>query len=94
MKFILKAAAIIYFLMPAALFSQQYASIESGNKLILDNGIITRVILLGSDKGGIVSTSMKLKQSKSDFLGEGSPEFSFEADGKSLTGEISGNLLR
>ncbi len=94
MKLSLKAAAIFHFLIPSALFAQQYASMESGNKLVLDNGIITRVILLGSDQGGIVSTSMKMKQSKSDFLGEGSPEFSFEADGKRIDGRDKWNFMK
>lgn len=67
------------------LAGQNFAS-KNGDKLILDNGEIKRIINLNPDKGGIVSQSLILKDGKSDFLAEGTLEFSFEADGKVLTG--------
>ena len=67
------------------LSGQNFASYNSDN-LILDNGVIKRIINLNPEKGAIVSQSLSLRDGKSDFISEGTLEFSFEADGKVLTG--------
>ena len=66
--------------------AQDYAVRESGDRLVLDNGAIKRVINLNSEKGGIVTGSMTLKNSKSDFIAEGTREFSIDVDGETVTG--------
>lgn len=84
----------LLFFAAGTIYSQKYANHLSAEKLILDNGIITRIVNLGNEKGGIVSTSMKLKESKSDFLADGSLEFSFMADDKLITGADKWNVVR
>ncbi|MBI5008370.1 MAG: alpha-galactosidase [Bacteroidia bacterium] len=78
----------------AEIFCQQFAVRESAEKLVLDNGVINRIINLGNEKGGIVSVSMKLKESRSDFLADGSLEFSFVANGRLITGADKWTVVR
>ena len=73
--------------------AQQFAN-HSGGNLILDNGVVKRIINLDTDQGGIVSVSMKLRDSSSDFLAERSSEFSFEADGETITGNDKWKVIK
>ena len=93
MKKYFKAAGIFIFLFPVLLCAQQYATNDSFDKLVLDNGLINRIIILGSENGGIVTTSMKMKQSTSDFISEGSCEFSFEANDRSINGKDKWKII-
>lgn len=79
-------AGLFYLAVNFTMYSQQYARNESDEKLILGNGVITRIVNLADAKGGIVTESMKLAAGKSDFLAEGSYEFSFLSDDKLITG--------
>jgi alpha-galactosidase len=74
------------------LHAQPYASFDKQN-LTLDNGIIKRIIQLNKNKEGFISISLKLKNSKDDFLNSPSEEFYFEVDGKPLTGLDKWNLV-
>ncbi|HBH83623.1 MAG TPA: alpha-galactosidase, partial [Bacteroidales bacterium] len=78
-------SAVLCFSLFVPLAGQKFAN-QAEEKLILDNDVIKRVINLNADKGGIVSQSMMLKGGKSEYLADGSLEFSFEVDGKAYTG--------
>jgi len=65
--------------------AQPFAS-RSSDILILDNGVVQRILQLGSDKHGIISKSYSLKGTRNEFLSGGTKDFYFEADGKPLTG--------
>jgi len=58
--------------------------------LILDNGTVRRVMSLGHGGKAVSTDSLTLSGSKWQFIGDDAPEFSLEADGRTLTG--SGNL--
>ena len=74
------------------LHAQPYATWDK-QTLTLDNGIVRRVIQLNTNNNGIISNSLKLKNSKDDFLIPKSEEFYFEIDGKSFTGLDNWNLV-
>jgi alpha-galactosidase len=65
--------------------AQPYASV-SGDQLTLNNGIIKRVIQLGTGNHGINLTSYSLVKSGEEFISKCSGDFYFEADGKPFTG--------
>lgn len=67
---------------------QQFAT-YSGGLLTLDNGVVRRVIQVGSDNHGIISESYSLIKTNDEFLSAGSADFYFEADGIPLTGTDS-----
>jgi len=69
----------------SSLMAQPFAS-RSGNVLILDNGIVKRVIQLDTNHQGIFSKSYALIKSDGEFLNPGSDDFYFEADGIPVTG--------
>jgi alpha-galactosidase len=86
MKTNLLHSVCLFFAVLTPLSAQNYATSQSSDKLILDNGAIKRIINLNPEQGGIVSKSMMINGGKTEFLSEGSSEFSFEADGSTITG--------
>ncbi len=66
-------------------FAQEFAKWEEGT-VVLDNGVIRRVIQIGQPNAGLVSSSITLHGDKTQFLSEGSGEFSFEIDEKLISG--------
>ncbi len=77
--------AALFVLASGIATGQKFAS-YSGDLLTLDNGVVHRVIRIGSDNQGIVSKNYILKKTGDEFLSEGSADFYFEADGKPFTG--------
>lgn len=61
--------------------------------LTLDNGVACRVIQFGTNQKGIFSNSFKLKDDDQEFLASASEEFSFNLDGKTLTGADNWKLV-
>jgi alpha-galactosidase len=92
MKYIKIIASLSFALINGIIAAQPFASYSSG-VLTLDNGIINRVILLGSQQQGLLSKSYSLNKSKVDFLSKGSEDFYFEADGKPVSGLDHWNLV-
>jgi alpha-galactosidase len=72
--------------------AQPYAARDK-QTLTLDNGIVKRVIQLNTNNKGIISTSLKLKNSDDDFLNSNSEEFYCEINGKPLTGVNNWTLV-
>ena len=70
---------------PVLLSGQRFASI-SGEQLTLDNGHVRRIISVGNDSNSLVSKNYLLKKTGDEFLSQGSAEFSFEANGKVISG--------
>jgi len=68
-------------------------ALHSGNELILDNGIVRRVIQLETEQLGLISKSYSLNNVNDQFLSKGSEDFYFEADGKSVTGRDNWKLI-
>jgi alpha-galactosidase len=83
-----KLSFFIVFCLPILMYSiyaQSYAKSDE-KSLILDNGVIRRVINIGLQHEGIISNSLKLVDEDQEFLIPGSEEFSFIVNGKRLTG--------
>jgi alpha-galactosidase len=78
-------APLTFFVLTNLAAAQPFAS-RSGDMLTLDNGVVQRILQLGSEKHGIISKSYSLKGTKNEFLSVGSADFYFEADGKPFTG--------
>jgi len=76
----------ILFLTVAGILSAQRFASRSGDTLILDNGIVRRIIYFNAGDAGIQTTSYRLSTGKDEFLSPGSEEFSFEKDGRKITG--------
>lgn len=83
---------LIFFVLTIIINGQPFAS-QAGDKLILDNGVVQRVIQLGSGDHGIVSDSYLLRKTGDEFLSPDSEDFYFEADGKPVTGLDNWKLL-
>lgn len=77
--------ALIFMVISNLISAQPFAS-RSGDILILDNGVVKRIIQLGTDNHGLTSKSYSLKASGNEFLSGGTEDFYFEADAKPLTG--------
>lgn len=75
-----------------SVFSAPFAK-WTKTKLTLNNGIVQRVIQFETNQNGIVSNSLKLNGDDQEFLIPGSEEFSFNLDGKNLTGLDSWKLV-
>ena len=70
--------------------AQEFAAWRS-NSLILDNGLVSREIVV--ENGHIHTKSLKIKGSDLNFNSEVSKEFSLEIDGKVCDGESGWNLI-
>ena len=77
---------VVLFLTIAGILSAQHFASRSGDTLILDNGIVKRIIQFNAGDAGIQSTSYRLSAGKGEFLAGGSEEFSFKKDGRQITG--------
>ena len=82
----MKAIRILFVTVLAGLaataYSQKFASV-SGDQLILDNGVVKRIINGGN---GISSESYSLVKTGDEFLSKDSEEFYFEVGGRPVTG--------
>jgi alpha-galactosidase len=76
---------LVCILFTNSVFSSPFAR-WTKTELTLDNGIVQRVIRFETNQKGIVSNSLKLNGDDQEFLIPGSEEFSFDLDGKNLTG--------
>jgi alpha-galactosidase len=92
MKIVHFCIGLIFLLKTGFVNAQSYASL-SDKTLILDNGLVKRIIQLDTDGKGVMNKSYKLPNSKEDFISEGTKDFSFEANGKVLTGLDSWKLI-
>jgi alpha-galactosidase len=77
---------LVYVLVFRCVLSAQPFASYSGNTLILDNGVVKRVVQMDTGQSGIVSASYTLKAGSGEFLYSGSEEFYFEANGKPVSG--------
>ena len=77
---------LVYILFFSCVLSAQPFASYSGNTLILDNGVVKRIVQMDTEKSGIVSASYALKAGNNEFLYSGSEEFYFEVDGKPVNG--------
>lgn len=77
--------AFAFFAVTGITEGQKFATV-SGDLLTLDNGVVKRIIQVGSDNQGIISKSYSLIKTGNEFLSAGSADFYFEADGKPFTG--------
>jgi alpha-galactosidase len=66
-------------------YGQKFATV-SKDELILDNGVVKRVIGFASGDHGISSKNFVLASSGDEFLSENTREFSFEVNGKIISG--------
>ncbi len=78
------------FLFAPILKAQDFVSWQN-NSLILNNGVITREILV--DNGHIFTKSLKIKGVDLNFDSDQSKEFSLDIDGKVCDGESGWNLI-
>ena len=95
LKFMIKfflAVPLIFFVLTNIIDGQPFAT-RTGDKLILDNGVVQRVIQFGSADHGIVSESYLLRKTGDEFLSPDSEDFYFEADGKPVTALDKWKLL-
>lgn len=81
----MKVIVLLLLLTFNEILAQPFAT-WNNQTLILDNGAVSRVIQFAASQRGIVSNSLKLKGDDQEFLISGSEEFSFDVDGKNLTG--------
>lgn len=65
--------------------AQPYARWD-GESLILDNGVIRRVIRIDQPQGRMFSSSMQLSDDDQEFLTAGTEEFAFSLNGKRFSG--------
>ena len=86
------AVPLIFFVLTNIIDGQPFAT-RTGDKLILDNGVVQRVIQFGSADHGIVSESYLLRKTGDEFLSPDSEDFYFEADGKPVTALDKWKLL-
>jgi alpha-galactosidase len=68
--------------------AQPYARWD-GESLVLDNGVIRRVIRIDQPRGCIFSNSMRLSGDKQEFLAPGTEEFAFSLNGRRFSGADS-----
>ena len=85
--------AFTFFLLIAGILTGQPFAFRSGDLLTFDNGVIRRIIQLGSEQHGIISKSFILKNGGDEFLSPGSNDFYFESDGKPVTGMDKWKLI-
>lgn len=83
---------ILFVLVLNNVVAQPFAKWDK-QSLTLDNGFARRVIQLGTNQKGIVSSSFKLKDDDHEFLASSSQEFSFNLDDKTLTGVDNWKLI-
>lgn len=81
-------------LIPLTGIAQQFARLESGNRLLLDNGKIRRTVELSGSKAGIVSSFMGPAGSQNNFLSAGSAEFSISCDDAVISGRDNLKLVK
>jgi alpha-galactosidase len=81
-------AALLF--LPLFLSAQDFASWQK-NSLLLDNGVVSREIVV--ENGAIHTKNLKIKGNDLNFDSERSKEFSMEINGKLCNGESGWNLI-